>query len=477
MSTLSVSSIQNASAPQANISLNADGSVTLPVYTAAAAPALFQAGTLWFDTAGPALQIRNPANTAWVAVGGGSGTVTGVTGTLPITVATGTTTPLIGINAATTALPGSVQLADGGASQAGTSATLVNTPAFSVPKDAAGMTGAAILPSGTDAQRTAIASPTVGMQRFNTDSGYEEVYTGATGGWQKLSYLPQPATLPADLNWSGAISAGAFYQANNFTVSNGTVVTPTSAVTEIVVYGNVTIGDSTTWNYAQVGNVGSWPAIQDTAGISGFDGNGGAPGIAYATPSTSLTWSSFSPGSGASGTKTTSTGAATVQKGGSAGGCLIIRCFGNIVIGNSNTFSVNGGDGLDVAGFTRSGGGGGGAAGTILIQSGGSMTVGTSTFSANGGNGGSGSNAAGQAGTSFGGGGGGGGYIIFGAATGVTDASTRTVNGGSAGADQAGATILGGGGGGNAGAGGRGGYSGGSTQNGANGQSFNLFVL
>ena len=121
MSTLSVSSIQNASAPQVNISLNADGSVTLPVFTGSAAPALCQAGTLWFDTAGPALQISNPANTAWLPIGGGgSGTVTGVTGTLPITVATGTTTPLIAINAATTALPGSAQLADGAASQAGT---------------------------------------------------------------------------------------------------------------------------------------------------------------------------------------------------------------------------------------------------------------------------------------------------------------------------------------------------------------------
>lgn len=362
---------------------------------------------------------------------------------------------------------------------AGSLASVYSSPQTAVPKDAAGMTGAAILPSGTDAQRTAITTPVVGMQRFNTDSGYEEVYAGAALGWQKFSYLAKPATLPADLNWSGAVSAGGFYQANNFTVANGTTITPTSAVTEIAVYGNVTIGDSTTWNYAQAGNVGSWAPILTTAGIPGINGNGGAPGIAYLDPSISLAWGSFSPGSGASGTATSSSSSVVVQQGGSAGGCLIIRCFGNIVIGNSNTFSVNGGDAVTVAGYTRSGGGaGGGAGGTILIQAAGSLTIGTSTFTSNGGNGGNGSNAGGLTATSFGGGGGGGGYIILGSAGALSDSSTKTVLGGTAGLTQAGATNNAGGGGGNGGAGGQGGSTlGGATQNGVDGQVLNLYVL
>jgi hypothetical protein len=70
-----------------------------------------------------------------------------------------------------------------------------SSPQTAVPKDASGMTGAAILPSGTDAQRTAITTPVVGMQRYNTDSGYEEVYTGATLGWQKLAFVTSPSTL------------------------------------------------------------------------------------------------------------------------------------------------------------------------------------------------------------------------------------------------------------------------------------------
>ena len=67
--------------------------------------------------------------TAWTSAssgGGGGGTVTGVTGTLPITVATGTTTPVIAINAATTAAAGSAQLADSAAITAGTTGRVVD---------------------------------------------------------------------------------------------------------------------------------------------------------------------------------------------------------------------------------------------------------------------------------------------------------------------------------------------------------------
>jgi hypothetical protein len=62
MSTLSVSSIQNPAASQANISLNADGSVTLPVYTSTGTPpTTIQPGTLWFDLSVPALKIWDGA--------------------------------------------------------------------------------------------------------------------------------------------------------------------------------------------------------------------------------------------------------------------------------------------------------------------------------------------------------------------------------------------------------------------------------
>jgi hypothetical protein len=71
----------------------------------------------------------------------------------------------------------SVQLADAAASAAGTSTTLVSTPAFTVAKDTSGMGGAALLPSGGNYGGT-----TTGMFRFNTTSGHTEFYDGAA--WQ-----------------------------------------------------------------------------------------------------------------------------------------------------------------------------------------------------------------------------------------------------------------------------------------------------
>jgi len=230
MSLLNVSALQNVGASAPNIILNSDGTVILSPYSAAA-PSPTQAGTLWFD--GTSLQIRNAANTAWVAVGGGgSGTVTAVsgtapinvatptttpvisiaaatttsagslsaadkvkidalpativssvTGTLPITVATGTTTPVIAINAATAAAAGSIEIATLAEAATGTDATRALTPESGVPKDAAGMTGAAILPSGTTGQQP--GTPVVGMQRLNLDSLGMEFWDGSK--WVTLS--------------------------------------------------------------------------------------------------------------------------------------------------------------------------------------------------------------------------------------------------------------------------------------------------
>jgi len=193
MSTLNVTSIQNPAAPQANLSLNADGTVTLPVYTAGVAPALFQAGTLWFDTAAPTLLVRNPGNTAWVSAGGGGGgSVTAVTGTLPITVATGTSTPVIAINAATNAAAGSIEIATLAEAATGTDATRASTPETSVPKNAAGMTGAALIPGGNNAARP--GTPVKGMTRYNDDDGdpaYMEFYNGTS--WSPIATLTTSA--------------------------------------------------------------------------------------------------------------------------------------------------------------------------------------------------------------------------------------------------------------------------------------------
>lgn len=109
--------------------------------------------------------------------GSPAGTVTNVTGTLPITVATGTSTPLIGINAATAAAAGAIEIATLAEAATGTDATRALTPESGVPKDASGMTGAAIIPSGTTAQRP--ATPAAGMQRYNSTGAFWEGRIGS----------------------------------------------------------------------------------------------------------------------------------------------------------------------------------------------------------------------------------------------------------------------------------------------------------
>jgi len=75
---------------------------------------------------------------------------------------------------------------------AGTLNTVASTPQTAVPKDASGMTGAAILPSGTTAQRP--ASPASGMVRVNTDTNPQlEQY--ANSAWQPIGVITSNLTL------------------------------------------------------------------------------------------------------------------------------------------------------------------------------------------------------------------------------------------------------------------------------------------
>ena len=139
------------------------------------------------------------------ATSGSAGTVTSVSGTLPITVATGTTTPLIGINAATSAAPGAIEIATSAEAVTGTDATLALTPSTGVPKDAATMTGAALIPGGNDGARP--ATPVTGMIRYNNQTGTPakmEYYDGAN--WTPFVSTISTGQVQAYINFDGVTS-------------------------------------------------------------------------------------------------------------------------------------------------------------------------------------------------------------------------------------------------------------------------------
>jgi hypothetical protein len=333
---------------------------------------------------------------------------------------------------------------------AGASATLAAPVAYSVPKDAANMTGAAILPSGTDLQRAAIATPVVGMQRFNTDSGNEEVYTGATLGWQNLAYSVTPATLVDVTIPTGASTLSPSYYCKNFTVTAGATLSCTGQGVYIRATGNVVINAST---WTAVGVLGAGVTSIPGGAVIGVNGAGlGAGQIGLTTASKPYyVLAQLGGSSGASGITTSAS--PTNQQGGDAGGYIFIVADGNITLNGAVTMNCSGSAG---GGSGNGGGGGGGSGGDIILASQKTITSpATVTFNVSGG---AGSNGIFSSSHASGGGGGGGGWVILQSAN-LVDSSTKNLAGGAAGTDSGGAGTGGGGGGANAGAGGYGGYN------------------
>lgn len=93
--------------------------------------------------------------------------VTSITVTTPITLAGTASVPTIGADLATEAAPGVAKIATLIEQNDGTSNSVISSPAYTVSKDGAGKTGAAIIPSGTAASTTA-ALP--GKFRYYTDT-------------------------------------------------------------------------------------------------------------------------------------------------------------------------------------------------------------------------------------------------------------------------------------------------------------------
>jgi hypothetical protein len=141
MSLLSVSAIENTGSPTTNIVLGTDGSVTIGLYRGGTAPTPVQTGTLWYDQGG-------------------------VSGTTGVVIWDGAAWVGVGVSPATLA-----------EAAAGTITNKYSSPETAVPKDASGMTGAALLPTGTSGQQP--GTPVAGMTRFNSTTVDLEYYTGS----------------------------------------------------------------------------------------------------------------------------------------------------------------------------------------------------------------------------------------------------------------------------------------------------------
>ena len=342
---------------------------------------------------------------------------------------------------------------------AGTINTKFSSPQTAVPKDASGMTGAALLPTGTAAQQP--ATPVAGMLRMNTTCNPDslEAYDGTTSSWRQVAYEPVRTALPSYTATNGtALPSSGTYDC--ITIPAGVTVTSNGisrlcAITCVTIDGTINSNglgfrgpaNSLTNNNALI--VGSASPLGQGFGAARACCGGNSYG-----------WASLTPSTGTAGAVSVFAGTGIAGYAGDSGGVVIIASDGPITVGAAALVSANGTNALpaSIQGGTSGaevGGGGGSSGGMIALQSKTSLTLAAGAQLCVAGS--AGSNGVFSALTGAGGGGGGGGgYIILNSPT-TTDASTKVVSGGAAGSTTGGVATPGGGGGGWGGGGGRGG--------------------
>lgn len=334
-----------------------------------------------------------------------------------------------------------------------------------VPLDSA--TGAAYMPTGTDAQRP--AAPVVGMQRYSATSQFEEVYTGAANGWRKLAYEPAPEVLPADFTVSANTTRSGLVVCNNFTINSGVTLTVDGYGLEVFCYGTATINGTITAVGSGAASFGiGTPSYNSGQGVviyndpfSGFSGPGTAANKTY------LPIFYLGGTAGARGYVRLDAQAApasvVADAPGAGGGYIAIRAKGAITMSSTARLladATSAGGYPNATGNVQACGMSGGSGGAIILHSDVSVTT-AGTISAKGGAGGpSGCGGAGCSSGLGGGAGGGGGTVIL-QAPALTQGTTPALTGGAGGVgyDGAGAGLQLGGGIGMA-SGGRGGVAG-----------------
>lgn len=141
---------------------------------------------------------------AGIASGAQPGTVTNVTGTAPVQVATGTSTPVISVSAATTTATGIVQLADAAAVTAGTAGRVVTADQLKATNDAVAtataggistITGTApVSVTGTGATRTVAVG-----DADATNKGVVQLASTAETAFSVVAPVATKAVTPAAL--------------------------------------------------------------------------------------------------------------------------------------------------------------------------------------------------------------------------------------------------------------------------------------
>lgn len=295
------------------------------------------------------------------------------------------------------------------------------------------MTGAAILPGGTVAQRPATSTP--GNLRWNSDTNYLETYINSTRGYSSLAYVASFPPAPSDLTFSASqtLFQSLFY-CNNLVIDAGVVLTVLTPTFLIYCAGTATINGAIVCERGAFGGTTQVASSgrEIAGGIIGF--GPGAINQAY-SPQLYLTGSG-----GSSGTATvTLPGAVFTSSGGTGGGAVGIKALRGITLGAAASIGCPGGDAAPTAvsfGTTYiSSGGAGGSGGLICLDSGANLTLASgAVLNASGGDGAP-SLGSGVTDSAPGGSGGGGGWIILQSLGTTADASTKNVNGGVGGAD------------------------------------------
>ena len=279
-------------------------------------------------------------------------------------------------------------------------------------------TGYFDLPTGTTAQRP--ASPSAGMQRFNSTFGYIEWYDPTGTTWRPIYQAPTVSIeyLVVAGGGGGGYNRGAGGGGGGL-LSGITTLTPSTSYTLIIGAGGAggasgsasTSGSNST--FATFVAIGGGRGGDDGDGASGTGGNGGSGGGAAAWNSTSAGTGTVGQGNNGGGTAgfngpyygggggggAGGTGLAGTTTAGGAGGVGL----SNSITGSSVFYAGGGGGGSYASSNTGGAGGNGGGgnagsysgtgvgvAGTINRGGGGGGGCNGSGYSYNGGNGGSG---------------------------------------------------------------------------------------